>query len=103
MKDWVLDEAPVAAYIFVLDFSLTHITLVLNFDKLGFNYEAKDFNDVANYLVCGDSLNETDCVFGLKVGHLILDMTDDFEITCTEMQLRIDVKIVADFSQCIFH
>ena len=28
-------------------------------------------------------------------------MADNFEITCTEMQLGIDVKIITDFPQCI--
>lgn len=103
VKDWVLDEAPVTTYIFVLDLSLAHIALVLNFNKLGVDYETKNFYDIANYLVCGDGLYQTDCVFGLKVSHLILDVADHFEITCAEMELRIDIKIVADFSQCIFH
>lgn len=103
MKDWVLDEAPVTTHVFVLNLSLAHVTLVLNFDKLGVDYEAKNFNDVPDYLVCWDSFYQADRVFCLEVSHLILYVADDFEITSAKMQLRIDIKIVANFSQCIFH
>lgn len=102
VKDWVLDEAPVTTHVFVLDLSLTHIALVLNFDELGVDDETKDLYDVANYLVCGDGLDKTDRVLGLEVSHLIFDVADHFEVTCAKMELGIDIEIVADFSQGVF-
>ena len=76
----MLNNAATTADLFVLNIKMAVLTLVLNLDELDVRDEAENFDNVAHDLVSRDRLDKLDLVVGLEVGHLVLDLTDNFKV-----------------------
>ena len=88
---WVFNNASISANGFIADISATHLALILNLDELDVSDEAKHFDNMADYLVSWDCLNQLNLVVCLKVSHLILHLANYFEVVTAEHQLDVDV------------
>lgn len=97
-EPWMLDNAAIAAHLLIGDVCVTVLALVLDLDELDVSDEAKHLDDVTDDLVRGDSFDQLDLVVCLEVGHLVLDLTDDFEVGAGEHKLGVDVDRGGDFA-----
>lgn len=81
----VANDAPVAADVLVGDVGATYVTLVLYFDELGVYDGAEDLEDVADDLVGGDGLDQSNHVVGLEITYLFLNLSDNLEVVDREL------------------
>ena len=88
---WVFNNASISANGFIADISATHLALILNLDELDVSDETKHFDNMADYLVSWDCLNQLNLVVCLEVSHLILHLANYFEVVTAEHQLDVDV------------
>lgn len=88
---WVFNNASISANCFIADISATHLALILNLDELDVSDETKHFDNMADYLVSWNCLNQLDLVVCLKISHLILHLANYFEVVTAEHQLDVDV------------
>ena len=58
---------------------------------------------MANDFVRWDGLYERDLVVGLEVAYLLFDLADDLKVVHAELELRVNVYLVGNFSECITH
>ena len=58
---------------------------------------------MSDYLIGRDGLNELDSVIGLKVRHLVFDLSNDLEVRAAEHQLSVDVDLDGNLAHGILH
>jgi len=87
----VLDNAPTATNLFILNVKVAMLALVLNLDELDVCDEAENFDDVADDLVSRNRFNQLNLILSLEVCHLVLYLPNDFEVVAAEHQLGVDV------------
>ena len=101
VQHWVLDEAPVAAHVFVIDLAFAHVALVLNFDEVDIDDEAAHFDDVPDDGIRGNRFEQLNAIVGSEVIYFFLHAPDHFEIVLEQLLLHIDVQIVRNLAQSI--
>lgn len=100
MENWVLDDATRGTHLFVIDVSSALVTLVLNLDEIRVDNEPKDFQDIANNLICGNATNQGDSVTCLKICHLlVVSRANNLQILpWLILKLRVNVDLIRNLT-----
>ena len=58
---------------------------------------------MAHNFVRGDGLDQRYHVVGLEITYLFLNLADDFKVVDRELELGVNIDLIADLPQCITH
>ena len=97
------NNTPVAADVFISDVGAADITFVLDFDELGVHNSPKYLQNMTDNLIRRNSLDQRYHVVGLEITYLFLNLANHFEVIDRKLQLRVDIDLIANLSQCVAH